>query len=206
MQLFNDNDLTQPLILSGKSTKMLTVLADLGCSKHVLAALLELDNPHKDHIRFLTGPIIQHRSPWADTTPPWLYEAVTGDRLRIILDEHERRVTGWQVGPAELTAVIYPATMDAPLPMEITDIYLWASAQANARHHSKTPDEIWSQIGIEPVPDRLITSPSGRYQQDYRRICGDIRRRVVNAAPRTTTGKSGPGKHPAIAAEQFSLF
>ncbi len=206
MQLFNDNDLAQPSTLSGKSVKMLSVLADLGCSKHVLAALLELDKPHKDHIRFLTGPIIQHRSPWADTTPPWLYEAVTGDRLRIILDEHERHVTGWQVGPAELTAVMYPATMDAPMPMEYADIYLWASAQANARHHGKTPDEIWSQIGIEPVPDRLVTNPSGRYHQDYRRICGDIRRRVINAAPRAATGKSRPGKHEAIAAEQFSLF
>ena len=206
MQLFHENDLAQPSTLSGKSTKMLTVLADLGCSKHVLAALLELDTPHNDHIRFLTGPIIQHRSPWADTTPPWLYEAVTGDRLRIILDEHERRETGWQVGPAELTAVMYPATMDAPLPMEIVDIYLWASAQANARHTGKTPDEIWLQIGIEPVPDRLVTNPSGRYHQDYRRICSDIRRRVVNAAPRAATGKSGPGKRPAIAAEQFSLF
>ena len=206
MQLFNDNDLAQPSTLSGKSVKMLSVLADLGCSKHVLAALLELDSPHKDHIRFLTGPIIQHRSCWTDTTPPWLYQAITADRLRIILDEHERRETGWQVGPVELTTVMYPATMDAPLPMEYVDIYLWASAQANACHYGKTPDEIWSQIGGEPVPDRLITSPSGRYHQDYRRLCSDIRRRVVNAAPRAATGKSGPVKRQAIAAEQFSLF
>ena len=206
MPLFNENDLTQPTIFSGESVKMLSVLADMGCSKHVLAAFLEMDKAHKDHIRFLTGPIIQHRSCWADTTPQWLYEAVTGDRLRIILNEHERRETGWQVGPAELTAVMYPATMDAPLCMEYSDIYLWASAQANARHNNKTPDEIWSQTGIEPVPDRLVTCPSGRYHEDYRRLCSDIRRRVVNAAPaRTDTGKSKTNT-TEISTEQFSLF
>ena len=97
---------------------------------------------------------------------------------------------------------MYPATMDAPLCMEYSDIYLWASAQDNARHQRKTPDEIWSLIGIEPVPDSLVTCPSGRYHQAYRRLCTDIRRRVVKAA----TTRAPAGKNPAIAVEQFSLF
>lgn len=205
MQLFDENDLAQPCAISGNHAKMLTVLADTGCSKHLLAALLELSNVHKDHIRFLTGPIIQHRSCWTDTTPPWLYQAIAADRLRIILDEIERRETGWQVGPAELTTVMYPATMDAPLCMEYSDIYLWASAQANARHCGKTPDQIWSQIGVEPVPDRLINSPSGRYYHDYRQLCSDIRRRVVKAVARTRATKT-PDTEPDITIEQLSLF
>lgn len=94
MQLFDDQDLAQPSRLSGNHAKMLTALADVGCSRHVLAALLALDNVGRDHIRFLTGPVVQHRSPWADTTPPWLYEAVTAERLRIILDEHEAGKVG----------------------------------------------------------------------------------------------------------------
>lgn len=206
MELFDENDLAQPSTLSDNHSNLLTDLADMGCSKHVLALFLELDNADKDHIRFLTGPIIQHRSCWADTTPPWLYQAVTADRLRIILDEHERRETGWQVGPAELTAVMYPATMDAPLRMEYSDIYLWASAHANARHYGKTPDEIWSQIGGEPVPDRLITSPSGRDHNDYRNLCSDIRRRVVKAATVRARTADTPDIEKAITTEQLPLF
>ena len=122
MQLFDENDLNQRRAVSGNHGKMLTLLADMGCSKHVLAALLEMDRAHKDHILFLIGPVIQHRSQWASSTPPWLYQAVTGDRLRIILEEHESGKTGWQVGPAELTAVMYPASMEAPMRMEYADI------------------------------------------------------------------------------------
>lgn len=206
MQLFNETDLEQPSNLSGNHAKMLTVLADTGCSKHVLAALLGLSNVHKDHIRFLTGPIIQQRSQWADTTPQWLYQTIAADRLRIILNEHQNRKTGWQVGPVELTTVMYPATMDAPLCMEYSDIYLWASAQANARHRNKTPDEIWSQISVKPVPDKLITNPSGRYHQSYRQLCSDIRRRVVKAATKSARTAKARKTEPDISIEQLPLF
>ena len=205
MQLFDENDLAQPSRFSVNQSKMLSALADLGGGKHILAAFLALDNAHPDHIRFLTGPIIQHRSPWADTTPSWLYEAIAADRLRIILDEHERRQTGWQVGPAELTAVMYPATMDAPLSIEYSAIYLWAAAQANARHYGKTVDEIWAAIG-EPVEDRLITEPSGRYHHAYRQLCTDIRHRVIRAASNAGRTRETPMQEPDITTEQLSLF
>ena len=206
MQLFNETDLEQPSNMSGNHAKMLTLLADTGCSKHVLAALLDLTNVYKDHISFLTGPIIQQRSPWADTTPQWLYSAIAADRLRIILAEHQDRKTGWQVGPVELTTVMYPATMDAPMPMEYSDIYLWASAQANARHQGITPDEFWSKFGGDPIADKLITNPSGRYHNEYRQLCSDIRRRVVNAATTCTKATETPDTEPAVTTEQFSLF
>lgn len=205
MKLFGENDLAQPSCLSGNHSKMLTGLAELGCGKHVLAALLAADKPHPDHIRFFTGPVIQHRSPWADTTPQWLYAAVTADRLRIILDEHERREIGWQIGPAELTAVMYPAAMDAPLSPEYADIYLWAAAQANARHTGKTVAEIWSCIG-PPVEDRHVTDPSGRCHHAYRQLCRDIRRRVMKAADNAPRGARTPAAQPSVVTEQLSLF
>ena len=205
MQLFDENDLAQPSRLTGNHARLLIALAELDCSKHVLAALLAPADLHQDHIRFLTGPVVQHRSPWADTTPEWLYRAVTADRLRIIFDEHERRETGWQVGPAELTAVMYPATMDAPLSMEYTDIYLWAAAQANARHYGRTAAQIWENIG-EPVEDRLITDPSGRYHHTYRQLCSDIRRRVVKAAGEASRSAKTPAQESAVITEQLSLF
>jgi len=205
MELFTERDLSQSSRLSGNTAAMLTALADIGCNKHVIAALLDPFKLKPDHQRFLTGPVIQHRSQWADTTPPWLYQAITGDRLRIILDEHARGVTGWHVGPAEITAVMYPATMDAPMQMEWADIYLWASAQASARHYRKTVDEIWSGIGGAPVPDSAVAKPGGRYYQDYRHLCSDIRRRVIKAAT-PTDSKSPAARKDAVSVEQFSLF
>jgi hypothetical protein len=206
MPLFDEHDLAQPRGLTGSQAEMLAALADIGCNRHALAAFLALDNAHPDHIRFLTGPVIQHRSPWADTTPEWLYRAVAADRLRIILDEHGRRQTGWQVGPAELTAVMYPATMEAPLCREYTDIYLWAAAQASARHYGKSEAEIWSSIGGDPVEDRLIADPAGRYHRDYRRLCTDIRRRVVKAAIASSRAGKSAETLPAVTTEQLSLF
>jgi hypothetical protein len=150
--------------------------------------------------------VIQHRSEWAPTTPEWLYRAITAERLRIVLDEHELGPPGWKVGPAELTAVMYPATMEAPMRMEYADIYLWAAAQASARHFSKDEAEIWSALGGDPVEDRHILEPSGRYYNDYRHLCADIRRRVIKAAGDATRRAKKTGTAPPVASEQFSLF
>jgi hypothetical protein len=135
MQLFTETDIVQPSRLADGNAAMIAALADIGCGKQMLAAMLSFgDDVHPDHMGFLTGPVVQHASPWAESTPAWLYQAAIGDRVRIIADEHARRTVGWQVGPAELTAVMYPATMDAPMQMEYADIYLWAAAQTGARH------------------------------------------------------------------------
>ena len=51
MQLFSENDLTQPSRLTGNAGAMLAALADIGCSKHVIASLLSMgDDVHPDHI------------------------------------------------------------------------------------------------------------------------------------------------------------
>lgn len=206
MQLFAEHDLAQPSRLADSTAGMMAALADIGCGKHVLATLLSMiDKVDPDHIRFLTGPVIQHSSPWAETTPAWLYEAVIGDRMRIITDEHARGVTGWVIGPAELTAVMYPATMEAPMRMEYADIYLWAAAQANARHTGKTVAEIWAAIG-EPVDDRLITDPTGRYHTLYRQLCSDVRQRVIKAAGAASRPSRDPVDTPAVVSEQLPLF
>jgi hypothetical protein len=206
MQLFAEKDLTQPSAIADSTSTMIAALADLGCSKHVLAALLSMmDKVHPDHIRFLTGPVVQHRSSWAESTPQWLYGAAIADRVRIILEEHARRVTGWQVGPAELVAVMYPATMDAPMQMEYADIYLWAAAQANARHFGKSVAEVWSQVG-EPVADRTILGPAGRYHHHYRQLCSDIRQRIIKAAGAAAHSSRTPAEVPAVVSKQLPLF
>ena len=169
MQLFDENDLAQPSRLTESHARLLIALAEIDCSKHVLAALLSPANLHQDHIRFLTGPIVQHRSPWAETTPEWLYRAVTADRLRIILPEPERRKAGWQLGSAEFTAVMYPASMDAPCPWN-TRISICGPQRRRTPATTARPSlHIWESVG-DPVKDRLITDPSGRYHHAYRQL------------------------------------
>jgi len=206
MQLFTEQDLAQSTRLADSTAGMLGALADMGCSKHVIAALLSMmDKVHPDHIRFLTGPVVQHASGWVETTPAWLYQAAIGDRVRIIVDEHARGVRGWEVGPAELTAVMYPATMDAPMQREYADIYLWAAARANARHTGKTVDDIWSAIG-EPVEDRHIVDVSGRCHYLYHQLCSDVRRCVIKAAGAASRPASDPSRGPDKVSEQLPLF
>lgn len=209
MALFTDDELKQPALLDGTNARMLTVLADLGMSKHVLAALLGLDRVHPDHTRFLTGPIVQHQSPWASSTPEWLYQAVISDRVRIILDEHESGQPGWRVGPAELAAVIYPASLEAPLQTEYAELYMWATARAYARHKDKPLDEVWQALGGDPVPDSRYDKPGSHHYQCYNRLCRDIRRAVIAAAKdreRDKRTKRAAPRSDASDIEQLALF
>ena len=155
------------------------------------------------------GPVVQHRSCWRDLTPLWIFQTIHAERLRLIVDEHARGDIGWQVGPAELTAVMQPATMEAPLCYEYTQIYLWASAQAVARRDAKPVADIWQALGGAPVTDDQVTCPGGAYYQDYRQLASDIRRKVVQAqhererSPRTPRRQRASPSHDAV---QYSFF
>ncbi len=171
-------------VLTDQHQQMMLMMAEMGMNKDVIAALLQTaDLPFsKDQYRFLCGPIVQHESQWRDTTPPWLFGAVTAERLRILFDEYEDgKKEGWKVGHAELTAVIYPRTMDAPMDHDYSQIYLWASINASSKKHGWSIKEGWKQLGMSdyPVRDEDVIKPSGRYYYDYQRICGDIRRKVI---------------------------
>ena len=210
MELFNETDLKQSTAFSGKSGHMLAALAEMGMSKYVFAAFFELDRVRKDHIRFLTGPIIQHRSPWASSTPEWMYHAAIADRVRVILKEHEAGETGWTVGPAELAAAVYPASMDAPLQPTYADLYLWASAEAYSAFHKRPLEDFWRGIGGEPITAERFTKPGSSDHHHYRRLCADIRGKVVKAAEKRVKaprGSNSPGEAATdIETEQLSLF
>ena len=173
-------------ILTDQHQQMLLVMVEMGMDKSAIAALLQVGNIalSKDQYRFLCGPIVQHESSWRDTTPPWLFEAVTAERLMILFEEYEDgKKEGWRVGHAELTSVMYPRTMDAPMHHEHAQIYLWASINASAKKYGWSIKEGWKNLGMVdyPVRDEDVVKPSGRYYYDYQRICSDIRRKVVNA-------------------------
>lgn len=165
-----------------KTGKMLLILASMGMPGAALAEMLDFATGgklHKDHKLFLAAPIIQHQSQWRESTPAWLYEAVAYDRLQIVLEEHKSGQVGWAIGPTELTTVLYPATMEAPMRHEYAQIYLWAAAQANARHYSKPVEFFWEKVGGFRVKDEDVLSPKGQYHYAYRELCADVRRKAV---------------------------
>ena len=211
---YNSSD-RQSLATMGK---MLLAMASIGAGGDLLSVLLNFatdDRLHPDHRRYLEGPVVQHKSQWMETTPPWLYKAVPHDRLAIVLDELQTGQIGWQVGPAEITAAVYPATMDSPIAHQYAQIYFWAGAQANARHYNKPVEFYWQQIGARQMPDEEFTTPQGQFHYAYRELCVDIRRKVISAQkarekPQERRQANQVGKPTAKASdvqgEQLELF
>lgn len=160
----------------------LLALARIGAGAEMLGAMVNLSGItlRADHQHFLSGPIVQHRSGWQSTTPEWLYRAVPAERLAIVLDDHTHDRDGWQVGPAEIAAVLYPATMEAPLHHWATEIYLWASGNAKAAKDGVPVDDIRKQVAF--VDDAQILTPTGSLHRHYRDLVTDIRRRVIRSA------------------------
>ena len=204
-----------------KTAKMLMAMSKMGMPSNLMAVLLDFGisgKLDKVHRLFLAGPIIQHKSQWRETTPPWLYQAVAYDRLQVVLDERSAGKVGWTIGPVEITTALYPATMEAPMHREYADIYLWASAQANAYHYNMPVDHFWEIMGGYKVTDDDILNPKGRYHYAYKELCMDIRRKVVDAAiqyeraekkeakNKSKSNRKQPPPTPGIQDEQLSLF
>jgi len=85
-----------------------------------------------------------------------------------------------QVGPAEIAAVLYPATMEASLHHWATEIYLWASGNAKAAKDGIPVDEIREKVAF--VDDAQILTPTGSFHRHYRDLVTGIRRRVIRCA------------------------
>ncbi|MGI9498815.1 MAG: hypothetical protein ACR2P3_02155 [Geminicoccaceae bacterium] len=171
-----------PQAFSDNVAGPLLALAQAGAGKEVLSAMLDLSGMplRADHRHFLTGPIVQHRSDWQPSTPEWLYRAAPAERLAIVLDDHAHDREGWQAGPSEIAAVLFPASMEAPLQHWAAEIYCWASGHAKAAQDGVPADVMREKIAF--VDDAQILTPTGSYHRHYRDLVSDIRRRVIRAA------------------------
>ncbi|MEO1253969.1 MAG: hypothetical protein AAFY41_03650, partial [Bacteroidota bacterium] len=144
----------------------------------------------------------------------WMFNQVAGDRLQVILQEIEDgKKAGWKVSPTELATALYPATMDSPIRHEHAQIYLWASAQACAKHFNKPIEFYWQQLGGQVVKEEEVIERSGRYFYTYQDLCQTIRKKIVSVqAGRETSSKSSETKKEEWnppktgGAEQLSLF
>lgn len=180
--LFNqENRLPEQL---ERSFRILHLLAKSGIPKTLLAELLHRTVGKRlrtEQEAFLIAPLIVHQSPWMEDIPAWMVQNLTADRLRVLQGELTTGHTSQRVGYVELAAVLYPATMEAPLRFTAAQIYLWASAQARAEHREQPVERIWEGLGMRKIEDRDIHDPNGAYHQDYQNLCAEIRRKVTAA-------------------------
>jgi len=195
-----------------ESTKrLLLALAKVGGPMEIVAPMLDIAGVklRADHRRFLTGPIVQYENSWRETTPRWFYEQIPYERLQIVLDDHEHDRTGWTVGPAEIAAVMYPATMEAPLNHGATELYLWAAGHAVAKRDRIPIDDVREQHGFPP--DSAFLEASGSLRNHFVAQATEIRHKVVkhqkereratrSLAPQLNTSP------PVDVADQFELF
>ncbi|MBD1862372.1 MULTISPECIES: hypothetical protein [Trichocoleus] len=158
-----------------KSREILRLLMQVG-ARDIVAAYLEIGGFHHQHIRYLMGPTVLHRSPWADTLPNWLPEAIHRDRFESILSEHDEGLVGNLATPTEVMAYMYPATMDAPMQRDWVEVYLWAGNDVLTRHN-RLPEgkTFWEHVDNSPISYHQI-------KNDYEQLARDIRRKVVQAA------------------------
>jgi hypothetical protein len=159
---------------------LLALLAQLGGAALVpmLAEMGGFQLPADDR-RFLAGPIVVHANGWQNDIPKWMFDQARAERVEIILGH--RKNSGWLVGPTEIAAVMYPAVMANPLHHSTHELYLWASSSASARHFDKPIAEIWAMLNMRPIEDAEVIDRHGRLWDDYRRLCDEIRRKVIAA-------------------------
>lgn len=159
---------------------MVQAMAGLGLSRAAVAAMIEVFLPDAltlDDRRFLAGPLVVHESPWNSTRPSWLEDSVGAERVGIVLGLTPDLI----VGPAEIAAVMYGASLDAPMGRDHADLYVWATIGADAKRKGIEPLACFELHHIEPVPDALVLKPNGRLHSTYSRLAHDIRRRVIAA-------------------------
>lgn len=209
-----------------KFTEGLMMAAALGVMpRSVLVAVTEVFTPDRltlDERRFLAGPLVVHQCGWTDTLPAWLHDAVSAERIGIVFGETPQYI----VGPAEIAAVMYPATLEAPMRHYYADLYIWASAHAHAKRKGIDPAEFFKTLNMTPIRDDDVLRPGGRLYETYRELAHDMRRRVIahqttrdrEVKRQTKTEKahsmavehqketSEPATRPVVVAEQMMLF
>ena len=190
-----------------KFTEGLMQAAALGLMpRSIVAMVSEAFTPDRlslDDRRFLAGPLIVHQNSWTETLPEWLNDAVSAERIGIVYGVTPRYI----VGPAEIAAVMYPATMQAPMHSEYADLYLWATINAHAKKHDLNPRTLFGELlNMRPIDDDEVLERGGRLHETYRRLSEDIRRKVINhQAARERgerRGQQQEQKEPAMRTEQ----
>jgi hypothetical protein len=195
---------------SSSTLEMLRLLASLDVPKELLACMLEMAEFSIHHVRYLVGPLVLHRSLWGDVIPSWLKVACVKDRFDLILSEYEQDQVGDYATPTEVLIYMMPASFEAPMHRDYSDLYIWAGNEV-MRKHNKLPegaDNFYELIGGHPIEFSTV-------KNDFQDLSRSIRQSVVKHAAQQGWGKRRNRKTEAIAVdsvqttdqpEQISLF
>lgn len=166
----------------GTRTLMVELLR-MDIKREVIIALLEMVPVKSAHIQYLAGPIIVHKSPWAETSPPWLLKAVVIDRLETIFAEYHAGVVKQLATSSEILAYMMPATMDAPMQRDWVDVYTWAGNETLIKHKRLNDGQtFWDLTGEKAVAFDMV-------KHNYETLARDIREKVVDLAKLHGWGK-----------------
>ena len=184
LPLFNLETSASTPCLSPSTIAAIKALLKMGMDKQFSACLLELAGCSLPHQRYLAGPLITHNSGWQDTIPQWLLEAIPLARFESIATEIDAGEIGELATPEEALAVMYPATMQAPLSHRWYEVYMYLGNQVLTQHQKLPPGQtFWELMGINhPITYAQI-------RQDYEELARDIRQRVVLLAAERGVGK-----------------
>ncbi len=93
-----------------------------------------------DIVGVFTDPIIAYPSPWKDDIPDWLKSRITLERLLMNMstfagEEH----TGTD---AEALAYLFPASLEAPMNHDWTEIYIYLASRVCTAEGKEVPKDI----------------------------------------------------------------
>ena len=162
-----------------RHARMLQAMAGMGLSRRAIGAMTSVfmpDTLSPDDRRFLMGPLVVHENGWTETLPAWLHDQVGQERVGIVFGLTPQYI----VGPAEIAAVMYAATLAAPLNHYYADLYCWATIHADARRKREEPELGFARLDMPPISDSDVVVRGGRIWETYRELATDVRRRVVS--------------------------
>lgn len=169
---------------SSSTLEMLRLLASLDVPKELLACMLEMAEFSIHHVRYLVGPLVLHRSLWGDVIPTWLKVACVQDRFDLILSEYEQDQVGDYATPTEVLAYMMPASFEAPMHRDYSDLYIWAGNEV-MRKHNKLPegaDTFYELIGGHVIEFKTVKT-------EFHHLSRSIRQSVVKHAAQQGWGK-----------------
>ena len=145
----------------------------------------------RTELLWIDGPIICHNAGgWG---PEWeghpVRQATTKEQIRLERIETALGYSPFPVGPTEIMAVMYAATMGAPLRSEATEVYLWAGAAALDRStgsaRGTTADRLGDSNGaVRRLSDHQVLTEHP-WSGFYRETAEAIRRKVIGHAQST---------------------
>lgn len=169
---------------SSSTLETLRLLASLDVPKDLLACMLEMAEFSIHHVRYLAGPLVLHRSLWGDVIPKWLKVACVQDRFDLILSEYEQDQVGDYATPTEVLAYMMPASFEAPMHRDYSDLYIWAGNEV-MRKHNKLPegsDNFYELIGGHVIEFKTVKT-------EFHHLSRSIRQSVVKHAAQQGWGR-----------------